>query len=74
MQIFTINYFKTVDYFYICAIKGMVSKSLFCLQCQVVNVDTKEKKINSGSGISTCTGCISTDPSKWEPLAFCIFW
>ena len=52
----------------------MVSTSLFCLQCQVVNVDTKEKKINSGSGISACTGCISTDPSKWEPLAFCIFW
>ena len=52
----------------------MVSTSLFCLQCQVVNVDTKGKKINSGSGISACTGCISTDPGKWEPLAFCIFW
>ena len=36
--------FKTADYFYICATRGMISTSLFCLQCQLVNGDAKENK------------------------------
>ena len=36
--------FKTEDYFYICATRGMISTSLFCLQCQLVNGDAKENK------------------------------